>query len=163
MKIEKNYNSPYGKLKVHAEDMSRVFLNLFNNAYYSMASKRKIFGDAFVPVISVKTEQKGENFEIRIKDNGNGIPEDARNHIFTPFFTTKPPGEGTGLGLTLSRNIIVDEHGGTLNYETKEGKFTEFVITLPSIKREVEVKEASAEQNDVEKQQLGNNQINPYG
>lgn len=131
VKIEKSYDSPYGKIKVNPEDMSRVFLNIFNNAYYAMVTKKHEMGEGFSPVISVATQVNDHQFIIKIKDNGKGIPTDIRDKIFTPFFTTKPPGQGTGLGLSLSRNIIVDEHGGTLTFETDEGKYTEFVITIP--------------------------------
>lgn len=131
LKIEKSYDSPYGKIKVNPEDMSRVFLNIFNNAYYAMATKKRLQGETFLPVISVKTQVLDGKFEIRIRDNGNGIPAEIRDQIFTPFFTTKPQGQGTGLGLSLSRNIVVDEHGGTLTFDTKEGNYTEFIITLP--------------------------------
>lgn len=131
VKIEKEFACPYGNVKVFPEDICRVFLNIFNNAYYALSIKKKNLGESFSPVISVKTLEHEGKFEIRIKDNGYGIPTDIQNKVFTPFFTTKPPGQGTGLGLSLSRNIVVDEHGGSLTFETDEGTYTEFVISIP--------------------------------
>ena len=85
----------------------------------------------FSPTVSVRTKNLGGQIEIRIRDNGNGIPADVREKIFNPFFTTKPTGQGTGLGLSISYDIIVQEHRGEIKVETEEGKFTEFLVRLP--------------------------------
>lgn len=130
IKISKRYDVSAPKINIVAEDMSRVFLNLFNNAYYAMAQRKKKEGASFVPELIITTTNIRDHFEIRIRDNGMGIPESVRDKIFTPFFTTKPVGAGTGLGLSLSL-AIVDEHGGVLDFVSKEGEFTEFHITLP--------------------------------
>jgi signal transduction histidine kinase len=88
-------------------------------------------GAGYTPVISVSTRAVDDRMELRVRDNGTGIPAAVRERIFSPFFTTKAPGKGTGLGLSLSHNIIVQANGGTLTFETEEGRFTEFVVTLP--------------------------------
>ncbi|WP_165963607.1 sensor histidine kinase [Hymenobacter radiodurans] len=108
-----------------------MLINLLTNAFYAVAEKRKLLGEAYEPEISVRTEQTEKEVCLRIRDNGNGIPAEVRQRIFEPFFTTKPTGEGTGLGLSLSYDIITKGHRGTLNVETKEGQFTEFIICLP--------------------------------
>ncbi len=113
------------------QDVGRVLLNLFNNAFYAVHQKQKKLGGDFKPTVEVDTSVKGKNIEIRVKDNGIGIPDEVKEKIMQPFFTTKPTGEGTGLGLSLSYDIIVKGHGGKINVNTKEGEFTEFIITLP--------------------------------
>ena len=120
--------SPF--INVVAQDIGRVMLNLINNAFYAVAEKRKQQPEDYNPLVTVITEKKGDQVEIKIIDNGNGIPEDVKNKIFQPFFTTKPTGEGTGLGLSLSYDIITKGHGGTLEVETTEGIGTEFIIKL---------------------------------
>lgn len=130
VKITKRYDLSAPKINIVAEDMSRVFLNLFNNAYYALAQKKKGAPKNFVPELIISTLSISGRFEIRIRDNGCGIPEADKDRVFTPFFTTKPVGIGTGLGLSLSHSIV-GEHGGTLDFVSKEGEFTEFHITLP--------------------------------
>jgi signal transduction histidine kinase len=110
---------------------------MVNNACYAAVQKQKAkskeqtaIGANFPPTISVSTKNFGDRIEIRIRDNGNGIPKGIREKIFNPFFTTKPTGQGTGLGLSISYDIIVQEHRGEIEVETEEGKFTEFVILL---------------------------------
>ena len=129
--IEKKYDSTIGPLSVIPQDLSRVFLNLFNNACYAAHEKKKLHPAGFDPVISVFTKNLGSQIEIRIRDNGNGIPQDIRDKIFNPFFTTKPAGQGAGLGLSISHDIIVQQHRGEIEVETEPGKFTEFVVRLP--------------------------------
>lgn len=131
IKIEKKFDETAPLLNIVAPDMSRVFLNLLNNAYYSVVEKKEASNELYSPLIVVETILKGNNFEIHFWDNGNGIPKEAIPKIFTPFYTSKPPGEGTGLGLSLSHEIIVQEHHGSLTFETKEGEFAEFIIRLP--------------------------------
>ncbi len=135
--IEKEYDSTIGKLEVVPQDLSRVFLNIINNACYAAFQKQKANGKEqtanFSPTLSVSTKNLGDKIEIRIRDNGNGIPADVREKIFNPFFTTKPTGQGTGLGLSISHDIIVQEHRGEIKVETEDGKFTEFVIRLQRV------------------------------
>ena len=154
IKIEKEYDPAIGRVEVFPQDLSRVFLNLVNNACYAThekakgregegASGRKGEIEAptlplthspiqpYTPTLSVRTKNLGDKIEIRIRDNGLGIPQHIVDKIFNPFFTTKPAGQGTGLGLSISYDIIVQEHGGELRVETEEGKFTEFVVRLP--------------------------------
>ncbi|MDW8239070.1 MAG: two-component regulator propeller domain-containing protein [Acidobacteriota bacterium] len=131
IKIEKEYDPSIGQVEVVRQDLSRVFLNLVNNACYATHEKKKQVGNSYSPVLSVRTKNLGDRIEIRIRDNGPGIPPHIRNKIFHPFFTTKPSGEGTGLGLAISYDIIVQEHGGEIRVESEEGSFTEFIILLP--------------------------------
>jgi two-component system NtrC family sensor kinase len=121
-----------GALDLYPQEMTRVLLNLISNGFYA-ATKRKVeAGDGtFEPVLSAATRSFGKTVEIRIRDNGSGIPPEVREKIFNPFFTTKPTGEGTGLGLSMTHDIIVKQHGGRIDVETKPGEFTEFIITLP--------------------------------
>ena len=132
--IDKDYDNSIEKINVVPQDMSRVFLNLVNNACYSADEKKRMNGNDFVPLLKVSTKNLNNRVEIRIKDNGNGIPVTVRKNIFNPFFTTKPTGEGTGLGLSLSYDIVTKIHGGDIKFETKEGEFTEFIISLPKTK-----------------------------
>jgi two-component system NtrC family sensor kinase len=113
------------------QDVGRVLLNLFNNAFYAVQQKQKTAGVAFKPTVEVSTAAKGKTLEIKVKDNGIGIPDDIKEKIMQPFFTTKPSGEGTGLGLSLSYDIIVKGHQGKIDIATKEGQYTEFTISLP--------------------------------
>jgi signal transduction histidine kinase/ligand-binding sensor domain-containing protein len=131
IKIEKDYDPTIGRVEVFPQDLSRVFLNLVNNACYATHEKKKALGDGYTPALTVATKNLGNAIEIRIRDNGNGIPADIREKIFNPFFTTKPAGQGTGLGLSISYDIIVQEHHGEIKVETEEGRFTEFVVRLP--------------------------------
>jgi signal transduction histidine kinase len=121
-----------GAAEVYPQEVTRALLNLISNGFYA-ATKRKSEADdeTFEPVLSATTRSLGNRVEIRIRDNGTGIPPEVREKIFNPFFTTKPAGEGTGLGLSMSHDIIVKQHGGSINVETERGVFTEFIITLP--------------------------------
>lgn len=140
VKIEKEFDENVKNIEVVASDMSRVFLNLLNNAFQSVEEKKRISKENYVPQVLIRTHNIGNYLRIRIKDNGMGISEENKTKIFTPFFTTKPPGVGTGLGLSLSYNIIVREHGGSLTFDTKENEFCEFIITIPlKAKKEKEV------------------------
>ncbi len=172
--IEKEYDESIGRLEVVPQDLSRVFLNMINNACYAAHQKKRntpltplkggivvgpsresvpanesprekglvdnspleggqggVIQNAFSPTLSVSTKNLGSKIEIRIRDNGNGIPAEVREKIFNPFFTTKPTGQGTGLGLSISYDIVVQQHRGEIKVETEEGKFTEFVVRLP--------------------------------
>lgn len=121
-----------GEIMLYPQDITRALLNLISNGFYA-ATKRKFEAgaDGFEPVLSAATRSLGNQVEIRIRDNGGGITPDVKEKMFNPFFTTKPPGEGTGLGLSMSHDIIVKQHDGRIDVETEPGKFTEFIITLP--------------------------------
>jgi two-component system, NtrC family, sensor kinase len=129
--IEKDYDKSVEKINVVSQDISRAFLNIINNACYAANEKKKMTGDDFSPTIKVSTKNLNDKVEIRIADNGNGIPDKIKDKIFQPFFTTKPTGEGTGLGLSLSYDIVTKVHGGELKVETKDGEGAEFIIIIP--------------------------------
>ncbi|NEQ63926.1 MAG: GHKL domain-containing protein, partial [Moorea sp. SIO4A1] len=119
-------------------DLSRAFINLLDNSCYAVQAKQQSYqsdqdqvDEAFTPTLRVKTQNLEQMVEIRISDNGIGIPPEIKDKIFHPFFTTKPTGEGTGLGLSMTHDIIVGQHGGTLKLETEVGAYSEFIITLP--------------------------------
>ncbi|MGC2524536.1 MAG: ATP-binding protein [Stellaceae bacterium] len=121
-----------GPLDIVPQDITRVFLNLFGNAFYAVNKRRRAAADpAYAPAVAVATRERGEEVEIRLRDNGVGMPPTVRDQVFTPFFTTKPTGEGTGLGLSISYDIVVQEHGGAIAVDSREGEFTEFTIRLP--------------------------------
>jgi signal transduction histidine kinase len=118
-------------IEVVPQDLMRVFLNLIGNGFYA-TNKRSREGDGtFRPVLKVTTREAGEAVEIRVRDNGVGIPREHREKLFQPFFTTKPTGEGTGLGLSISYEIVTLQHGGTITVESEVGQFTEFAVRLP--------------------------------
>jgi len=119
------------KLDVAQQDIGRVMLNLFNNAFYAVNQKLKTVGPDYKPEVSITTSAENSHVIITVKDNGIGIPEHIKEKIMQPFFTTKPTGEGTGLGLSLSYDIVVKGHGGKIELNTEEGEFTEFVVSLP--------------------------------
>ncbi len=129
--IEKNYDTNLEKLNVVPQDMSRVFLNILTNGCYEAHRKKTDTKSEEPAKIIVTTIDAGKYVEIRIKDNGHGIPKKIRDNLFTPFFTTKPAGKGTGLGLSISYDIVVQEHKGELFFESEEEKFSEFFIRLP--------------------------------
>jgi signal transduction histidine kinase len=127
--IETDFDSNLGPINVVPQDIGRVLLNLYNNAFYATSEKKKMIGPQYEPIVSLRTNKSNGSVEIRVKDNGNGIPQKVLDKIFQPFFTTKPPGQGTGLGLSLSYDII-KAHGGEIKVNTKEGEGTEFIIGL---------------------------------
>jgi signal transduction histidine kinase/ligand-binding sensor domain-containing protein len=131
IKIESDYDSSLEQIKVVPQDISRVFLNMVNNACYSTHEKKKKLRDVYSPILSVKTKNFDSYIEIRIRDNGEGIPQHVVDKIFNPFFTTKPTGAGTGLGLSLSYDIVVQQHKGEVKVDTIIGEYAEFIITLP--------------------------------
>jgi signal transduction histidine kinase len=120
------------KINVIQQDIGRVILNLITNAFYVVAEKKQQKGDDYEPVVTVSTKKAGDKILISVSDNGNGIPQKVLDKIFQPFFTTKPTGQGTGLGLSLSYDIITKGHGGELKVETKEGEGTTFIISIPT-------------------------------
>jgi signal transduction histidine kinase/tetratricopeptide (TPR) repeat protein len=131
--LETDFDESLEKVNIISQDVGRVILNLFTNAFYSVAEKKKMITQGYAPTVSVSTKKIKDVVEIKIKDNGNGIPQKVLDKIFQPFFTTKPTGEGTGLGLSMSYDII-KAHGGELKVETKEGEGAEFIITIPTDK-----------------------------
>jgi signal transduction histidine kinase len=129
--LRRDLDPEAGLIDLYPQEITRVFLNLISNGFYA-ATKRKEAGDEnFEPVLSATTKNLGNRVEIRIRDNGTGIPLDVKEKMFNPFFTTKPAGEGTGLGLSMSHDIVVKQHGGKIDVDTMPGAFTEFIITLP--------------------------------
>jgi signal transduction histidine kinase len=141
---DKSFNSKFDthldpalpKLNVIPQDIGRVLLNLINNAFYAVSEKQKVesgkTGPGYEPTVTVSTKNLGDKIEISVKDNGNGIPDSIKEKIFQPFFTTKPTGQGTGLGLSLSYDIV-KAHGGELKLETKEIEGTTFSILFPFV------------------------------
>jgi signal transduction histidine kinase len=119
-------------MELAPQEMTRVFLNLFGNGFYAATKRQRDGGGPdFRPVLTVTTRGLGEAVEVRVRDNGSGIPPEIRDKLFQPFFTTKPTGEGTGLGLSISYDIVTQQHGGTIEVESSVGEFTEFTIRLP--------------------------------
>jgi signal transduction histidine kinase len=131
--LEREFDPAVGIADVYPQEVTRVLLNLISNGFYAATQRAGAAGDGFEPKLKAVTQNLGEKVEIRIRDNGTGIPPDIQEKIFNPFFTTKPAGEGTGLGLSMSHDIVVKQHGGTIKVETEPGSFTEFVITLPRV------------------------------
>ncbi len=113
------------------QDVGRVLLNLFNNAFYAVNQKLKTTPTGYKPEVAVTTYKDKKHVVVKVRDNGNGIPEAIKDKIMQPFFTTKPTGEGTGLGLSLSYDIIAKGHNGQIDINSKEGEYTEFIVTLP--------------------------------
>ncbi len=128
--LQKNFDPGIGKIDLVSQDIGRVLLNLFNNAFYYMNEKKKQLNNEFEPVLQVTTYKKRNEVLVSVKDNGTGIPQKVMDKIFQPFFTTKPTGQGTGLGLSLSYDIV-KAHGGEISVETKENEGSEFVVVIP--------------------------------
>ena len=128
--IETDFDPSIGKVNVVPQEIGRVVLNLLNNAFYAVKEKKQSAPTEYTPTVSVITKKTKNGIEIRVGDNGKGMPKHIRDKVFQPFFTTKPTGQGTGLGLSLSYDII-KAHGGTLEVESEDGKGTEFIINLP--------------------------------
>ena len=130
--LERNFDHTLAPVELVPQDITRVFLNLFGNGFYAATKRRRGGAEPdFRPALKVATYDLGEAVEIRIRDNGTGIPPEIRDKLFQPFFTTKPTGEGTGLGLSISWDIVTQQHGGTIAVDSRPGEFTEFTIHLP--------------------------------
>jgi signal transduction histidine kinase len=129
--IEKALDPHAGEVDLFPQEITRVFLNLIANGFYATTKRKAAGGDGYEPTLTASTKSLGDRVEIRIRDNGTGIPAEVRERMFDPFFTTKPAGEGTGLGLSLSHDIVVKQHAGTIEVATEPGEFTEFRIVLP--------------------------------
>jgi signal transduction histidine kinase/HAMP domain-containing protein len=131
--LERDLDPSLGAIEMVPQDMTRVLLNLFGNGFYAVSKRRREDPDpGYQPVLKVATRDLGEQIEIRVRDNGVGMPPEVQTKLFTPFFTTKPTGEGTGLGLSISYDIVVQEHGGTITVDSRPGESTEFTILLPN-------------------------------
>ncbi len=128
--LKTDLDESIGKIDIVPQDISRVLLNLFNNAFYAVNERKRQLNGMFEPAVAVCTKKLDGKVEIHVKDNGSGIPQKIVDKIFQPFFTTKPTGQGTGLGLSLSYDIV-KAHGGEIRVESKEGLGSEFVISLP--------------------------------
>jgi GAF domain-containing protein len=120
-----------GMVDLYPQEITRVFLNLISNGFYAATRRKEAAGDGFEPALSASTKNLGDQVEIRIRDNGTGISAEVKKKMFNPFFTTKPAGEGTGLGLSMSHDIVVKQHGGRIDVESEPDQFTEVVVTLP--------------------------------
>jgi len=129
-RLETDFDDNIGKTNIIPQDISRVILNLVNNAFYAVSEKKKQAADSYEPTVTIATRKGSGKIEVKVKDNGNGIPQKILDKIFQPFFTTKPTGEGTGLGLSLAYDIV-KAHGGEIKVESKEGEGSEFIIQLP--------------------------------
>jgi signal transduction histidine kinase len=130
--LVKNFDPSVGQVDLYPQEFTRVLLNLISNGFYASLDRKTECGDAsFEPTLAVSTRNLGDRVQIKIRDNGAGIPPDVKEKIFNPFFTTKPAGEGTGLGLSLSYDIIVKQHHGEIDVTTSPGEFAEFTVTLP--------------------------------
>jgi signal transduction histidine kinase len=129
--LKRNLDPDAGAVDLYPQEITRVFLNLISNGFYAATKRKESSNGDFEPVLSATTKSLGNRVEIRIRDNGTGIPQEVKEKMFNPFFTTKPAGEGTGLGLSMSHDIVVKQHGGKIDVDTEPGSFTEFIITLP--------------------------------
>src|SRR4249920_1365247 len=128
-KFETDFDNNIDKIHVIPQEIGRVLLNLINNAFYAVSEKEKQTGENYEPTVTVTTKREGDKIKVTVRDNGHGIPQKVLDKIFQPFFTTKPPGQGTGLGLSLSYDIVTKAHGGEFTVETKEGEGTVFIIS----------------------------------
>jgi two-component system, NtrC family, sensor kinase len=129
--LQRDLDPDAGLIDLYPQEITRVFLNLISNGFYAATKRKEAGEESFEPTLSASTKSLGNRVEIRIRDNGTGIPLEVKEKMFNPFFTTKPAGEGTGLGLSMSHDIVVKQHGGKIDVDTKPGVFTEFIITLP--------------------------------
>jgi len=131
--LETHFDPDLPLVSVIPQDIGRVLLNLINNAFYAVNEKAKMGIEGYQPTVTVSSSMVGDKVEIRVQDNGKGIPESIKEKIFQPFFTTKPTGQGTGLGLSLAYDIVTKGHGGTLKVQSTENEGTEFIINLPAL------------------------------
>jgi two-component system, NtrC family, sensor kinase len=131
--FDTQYDTTLAPINVVPQDIGRVILNLINNAFYAVNERQKKDKDSgYKPRVTLTTRQEGNQVVIEVADNGTGMPDQVKEKIFQPFFTTKPTGEGTGLGLSLSYDIVIKGHGGTMEVMTKEGEYTNFVLRIPT-------------------------------
>jgi signal transduction histidine kinase len=131
IKLEKSFDPAVGEVDLFPREIGRAILNLISNGFYATSKRKEAEGSDYEPVLVAATRNLGDRVEIRIRDNGWGIPADVKEKMFDPFFTTKPAGEGTGLGLSITHDIIVKQHGGSIEVDTKPGEFAEIRLILP--------------------------------
>src|SRR5262249_418982 len=129
--IKRDLDPGAGMVDLDPKEILRVLLNLISNGFYAATKRKDAGADGFEPTLSASTKSLGNKVEIRVRDNGTGIPPDVKEKVFNPFFTTKPAGEGTGLGLSISHDVIVKQHCGSIDVQTEPGAFSEFIIVLP--------------------------------
>jgi two-component system NtrC family sensor kinase len=129
--LEREFAAGLAPVTLTPQDITRVLLNLVSNGFYAVRKRCDAAGGGFEPTLTVTTRELGDAVEIRVRDNGIGIPAEIKDKLFQPFFTTKPTGEGTGLGLSISYDIVTNQHGGTITVDSEPGSFTEFIVTLP--------------------------------
>jgi len=129
--LKTDFDEKIGNISIIPQDIGRVVLNVITNAFYATNEKKKSDTENYEPTVTVSTKKVEDKVEVKVADNGNGIPQQVLDKIFQPFFTTKPTGKGTGLGLSISYDIITKGHGGGLKVNTQEGEFAEFIISLP--------------------------------
>ena len=130
--LQRDFGEGIAPIELVPQDVTRVFLNLFSNGFYAATKRARSEAAAgFEPTLKVTTRDLGDAVEIRVRDNGIGIPAEIREKLFQPFFTTKPTGEGTGLGLSISYDIVTQQHGGTITVDSQVGEYTEFTVRLP--------------------------------
>jgi signal transduction histidine kinase len=142
--LERDFAEAMARSNSSPKTVTRVCLNLFGNGFYAATKRQREGGDPnFKPTLKVSTRDLGDAVEIRIRDNGVGIPAEIKDKLFQPFFTTKPTGEGTGLGLSISYDIVTQEHGGTITVDSRVGEFTEFAVRLPRTHRTTMAEAAS--------------------
>jgi signal transduction histidine kinase len=139
--LERLFDPTTGEVNLLPEEITRVLLNLISNSFYATTQRKaEANGDCYEPILTAATKNLGDCVEIRIRDNGTGMPPEVTEKMFNPFFTTKPAGEGTGLGLSLSHDIIVKQHSGSIEVDTQPGEFTDIRIVLP---RDLQVERAA--------------------
>jgi len=135
LEFDTDYDLSLPPIRGSAQDLNRVFLNIASNACYAIYQRQLSEGDGFTPLLKVRTRNRGNSVEVYIRDNGTGMPPEIKAKIFDQFFTTKPTGEGTGLGMSLSYGIIVDQHCGQMEVASEMGRYTDFVVTLPQLEK----------------------------
>jgi signal transduction histidine kinase len=131
IKLKQSFDPSAGEADVFPQDIRRALLNVISNGFYAATKRRAQTDGGYEPTLTASTKNLGDRVEIRIRDNGAGIPPEVKQKMFNPFFTTKPTGEGTGLGLSISHDIVVKQHGGSIEVDTQPGEFTEIRIILP--------------------------------
>jgi signal transduction histidine kinase len=130
--LQRDFAAGMAPIEVNPQDITRVLLNIFSNGFYAATKRARDGGDAgFAPTLKVTAHDVADAVEIRVRDNGTGIPAEIKDKLFQPFFTTKPSGEGTGLGLSITYDIVTQAHGGTIAVDSKVGEYSEFTIRLP--------------------------------
>jgi two-component system NtrC family sensor kinase len=131
IRLDQNFDPAVGEVDLFPQEITRVLLNLISNGFYAAMKRKAEMSEGYEPALTAATRNLGDHVEIRIRDNGTGIPPEVRDKMFNPFFTTKPSGAGTGLGLSLSHDIIVKQHAGSIEVDTQPGEFTELKVILP--------------------------------